>query len=142
MSIGIEIREATPEDETRLLALVQEFVASFTLQPDSFKASFLRLLQNESAVVLIADSGGQSVGYLLGFVHDTFFANGPVAWVEEIMVHSEHRRAGLGGQLMESFESWCSARGAVLSALATRRASDFYEAIGYEESATYYRRVL
>jgi len=125
-----------------LLPLVQEFVASFELQPDLFKASLQRLLQNESALVLVAESDGEPVGYVLGFIHDTFYANGPVAWVEEIMVHAEHRRTGLGGRLMESFESWCQTRGAVLSALATRRANKFYEAIGYEESATYYRRLL
>ena len=92
--------------------------------------------------MMVAEADGQLVGYILGFVHDTFYANGPVAWVEEIMVHSEHRRTGLGGRLMDSFESWCKSRGAILSALATRRASKFYEAIGYEESATYYRRLL
>jgi len=142
MSIELEIRKARPEDEARLLPLVQEFVASFELQTDSFKASFNHLLQNESALVLVAEFEDELVGYVLGFIHDTFYANGPVAWVEEIMVHSEHRRTGLGGRLMESFESWSQTRGAVLSALATRRASEFYEAIGYEESATYFRRLL
>ncbi len=62
--------------------------------------------------------------------------------IEEIMLKSEFRRTGLGTRLMESFEVWCKAEGAVLSALATCRASEFYEAIGYEKSATYYRRLL
>ncbi len=142
MSIEPKLRRAEIGDEARLLSLVQEFVASFELEPDSYKMSFHRLVRNESAFVMVAEANGQLVGYILGFVHDTFYANGPVAWVEEIMVHSEHRRTGLGGRLMDSFESWCKSRGAILSALATRRASKFYEAIGYEESATYYRRLL
>lgn len=137
-----EIREATPDDTARLLPLVQDFVASFKLEPEAYRISFQRLLQNESAIVLVAESEGRLVGYILGFVHDTFYANGPVGWVEEIMVESEHRRTGLGGHLMGSFECWCKTKGAVLSALATRRASKFYEAIGYAESATYYRRLL
>lgn len=142
MSIEPKLRRAEIGDEARLLSLVQEFVASFELEPDSYKKSFHRLVRNESAFVMVAEADGQLVGYILGFVHDTFYANGPVAWVEEIMVHSEHRRTGLGGHLMDSFESWCKSRRAILSALATRRASKFYEAIGYEESATYYRRLL
>jgi len=142
MNIVPEIRNARLEDATRMLPLVQDFVASFELEPDAYRASFQRLLQNDSALVLVAESQGHLMGYILGFIHDTFYANGPVGWVEEIMVHSEHRRTGLGGRLMESFESWCQTRGAVLSALATRRASKFYEAIGYEESAIYYRRLL
>ena len=142
MSVEPKLRRAEIGDEARLLSLVQEFVASFELESDSYKNSFHRLVRNESAFVMVAEADGQLVGYILGFVHDTFYANGPVAWVEEIMVHSEHRRTGLGGRLMDSFESWCKSRGAILSALATRRASKFYEAIGYEESATYYRRLL
>jgi len=137
-----EIREATPDDMARLLPLVQDFVASFELEPEAYRSTFQRLLQNESALLLVAESEGRLVAYILGFVHDTFYANGPVGWVEEIMVQSEYRRTGLGGHLMESFELWCKSKGAVLSALATRRASNFYEAIGYAESATYYRRLL
>ena len=142
MSTEPTIRPAKAEDEARLLPLVQDFVASFELDPDSYCSSFQRLIANDSALVMVAEADGRLVGYILGFVHDTFYANGPVAWVEEIMVHSEYRRSGLGGQLMESFESWCSSKGAVPSALATRRASEFYKAIGYEESATYFRRLL
>jgi GNAT superfamily N-acetyltransferase len=142
MNIKPEIRKAKAGDEELLLPLVQEFVTSFELEPEAFKLSFNRLVQNESAFVMVAELDGNFVGYILGFIHDTFYANGPVAWVEEIMVHSEHRRTGLGGRLMRAFESWSESRRAVLSALATRRASSFYEAIGYEESATYYRRML
>ena len=142
MSMVPRIRKASIDDTSRLLPLVQDFVTSFELEPEAYRTSFQRLLQNESAIVLVAESEGRLVGYILGFVHDTFYANGPVGWVEEIMVHSEHRRTGLGGHLMESFECWCKTKGAVLSALATRRASKFYEVIGYAESATYYRRLL
>ena len=41
-----------------------------------------------------------------------------------------------------SFEAWAKNEGAVLAALATRRASSFYTAIGYEESASYFRKLL
>ena len=142
MSIEPEIRRAELADCEKLLPLVQDFVASFELDSDAYSESFDRLIQNEAALIMVAESKGQLVGYVLGFVHDTFYANGPVAWVEEIMVHSEYRRTGLGARLMKSFEVWCKGEGAVLSALATRRASEFYEAIGYQKSATYYRRLL
>lgn len=33
-------------------------------------------------------------------------------------------------------------RGSKLVALATRRASDFYKAVGYDESATYFKKIL
>jgi len=82
------------------------------------------------------------VGYSLGFCHDTFYANGKVAWLEEIMVASSHRRDGVGEAMMMHFEAWAKSEGAVLSALATRRVSSFYQALEYEESATYFRKIF
>jgi hypothetical protein len=35
------------------------------------------------------------IGYLLGFVHATSYANGPVAWVEEITVSEVYRQQGV-----------------------------------------------
>jgi hypothetical protein len=43
---------------------------------------------------------------------------------------------------MSAFEQWAAARGCALVALATRRAAPFYRALGYEESAVYFRRLL
>jgi len=142
MSTVPTIREVTSSDAKALLPLVQELVTSFRVVPESYQVSFHRLVQNHSALVLVAESEGELVGYSLGFIHDTFYANGPVSWLEEIMVNPAHRRSGLGGRLVKAFEAWSQENGAVLSALATRRASEFYESIGYEESASYYRRLL
>jgi hypothetical protein len=43
---------------------------------------------------------------------------------------------------MQAFEAWAQTREARLVALATRRAAPFYQAIGYEESAIYFRKLL
>lgn len=43
---------------------------------------------------------------------------------------------------MSAFERWAAAEGCALVALATRRAAPFYRAIGYEESAVYFRKLL
>ncbi len=44
--------------------------------------------------------------------------------------------------LMGEFERRAADRGSKLIALATRRAAGFYTSLGYEPSATYFRRVL
>jgi GNAT superfamily N-acetyltransferase len=62
--------------------------------------------------------------------------------VEEIMVEESCRRQGVGEMLMREFEAWARARECRLVSLATRRASAFYAAIGYEESAVYFRKLL
>ncbi len=58
------------------------------------------------------------------------------------MVAERSRRLGVGRALMASFEEWAKGRGAVLVGLATRRAAPFYDALGYEQSATFFRRIL
>lgn len=79
------------------------------------------------------------MGYLLASCHLTFLANGPVAWVEEVMVHETHRRSGVGRELMGCAEDWAREMGAVDLALASRRAGSFYRALGYEDSAVFFQ---
>lgn len=76
------------------------------------------------------------------FEHPAFFANGPVGWVEEIAVREHLRRRGLGSRLMSAFEDRVRERGGRLVALATTRASTFYESVGYDHHAAYYRTYL
>ena len=59
-----------------------------------------------------------------------------------IRITMQSRRVGIGRSLMTSFEDWPAGRGAKLVALATRRAAGFYRAVGYAESATYFRKPL
>jgi GNAT superfamily N-acetyltransferase len=140
--VSIRIREAQRDDVDSLLPLVKEFVTSFEIEEHAYQQSFWRLIDNREATILVVEHEGNLIGYCLGYCHDTFYANGKVAWLEEIMVLSAHRREGIGQSMMASFEQWAKAQGCILSALATRRASLFYLALGYEESATYYRKLL
>lgn len=135
-------RRALPADAEQVFTLAREFATSFQTEPDAFRVSFARLLAQDDALLLVAEESGEIIGYLLGFDHFTLFANGRVAWVEEVMVHAGRRRAGIGATLTLEFERWATARGNKLVALATRRAASFYLALGYEESAAYLRKVL
>ena len=136
------IRRACSQDAEGVLPLVVDFATSFHTDERIFHESFFSLLESRSALVLVAEEEERLIGYCLGYWHDTFYANGRVAWLEEIMVTASYRRRGIGEAMMENFEDWAKKEGAVLSALATRRASSFYTAIGYEESASYFRKLL
>jgi len=43
---------------------------------------------------------------------------------------------------MDVFEKGAQQRSSRLVALSTRRAGDFYESLGYEASATYYKKTF
>lgn len=140
--MSLIIRPMTPADGDAVFGLAARFATSFAPQRDAFDASAARLLADDSAWLAVAELDGAPVGYCLGFEHATFFANGPVGWVEEIMVDESLRGQGIGRALMAAFEAWAAGRGAKMVALATRRAAPFYLALGYEESATYFRKLL
>lgn len=70
-------------------------------------------------------SRGLVVGYLLAFVHPSFFANGPVGWVEELLVADDVRREGMGRKLMLAAEEWSTAAGAAYLSLTTQDLFDF-----------------
>lgn len=138
----MRIRKAQLADKDQVFILTQEFTTSFDIEKSSFQISFQHLIDDTHALMLIAEEHNQIIGYCLGFEHETLFANGNVAWVEEITVSPFRRQQGIGRLLMTSFENWASDRNVKLIALATRRASEFYGALGYEESATYFRKLL
>ncbi len=140
--MAIQFRRATPQDIESVLPLVKDFVTTFEVVESQFRRSYESILESPSAIALVADDNGELIGYCLGYCHDTFYANGSVAWLEEIMVSSSHRRQRIGESLMSSFEEWAKSRVAVISALATRRAATFYGALDYEESAVYFRKFL
>jgi GNAT superfamily N-acetyltransferase len=136
------IRTAQYADAQAVLALAKPFATSFVIDDQAFYRSFSELLAASEAHLAVAEADRQLVGYVLGFDHYTFFANGRVAWVEEITVSELYRGRGIGQSLMREFEGWAAGRGNKLVALATRRAASFYKALRYEESAVYFRKLL
>ena len=98
---AFDIRSPTEADDAALFEMVAEFATSFSPDQPSFTRSLSSLIGDDDVTLLCAYSESRMCGYVLAFTHNTFFANGPVTWVEEM-----------------------------------------YEALGYEESAVYYRHIL
>jgi GNAT superfamily N-acetyltransferase len=136
------VRKAEHKDADAILSLAKDFATSFVIEEKAFRASVIALLADPSTHVAVAETKEGIIGYVVVFSHNTFYANGRVAWVEEIMVHANRRKQGIGKSLMQDVETWASGQGCKLIALATRRAANFYEALNYQASATYYRKVL
>ncbi|MFI2709303.1 GNAT family N-acetyltransferase [Micromonospora sp. NPDC018662] len=139
---SVSVRHGTSNDAAAVADLAAQLAQSFPFSRTRFDASYASLLDMEHACLLLAVDGDTALGYLLGFEHATFYANGPVAVVAEILVHAECRGRGIGRTLMEAFERWAASQRCGLVALATRRAAPFYVALGYEESAIHLRKVL
>jgi ribosomal protein S18 acetylase RimI-like enzyme len=105
MSDDIEVRPAIAHDLEQVWPMVNDFARSYRPQRSAYERSFGELLKRPDTLILVALNQGAIVGYLLGGYHGTFFANGPVAWIEELMVKEPFRRRGVATKLMSSAEA-------------------------------------
>lgn len=137
------VRRATPDDADDVWPLARAFATSFVLDRTAFDRSYPDLLADAGSLVLFATTPDLGVvGYLLAHTHRTFLANGPVAWIGEVMVDEGVRRSGIGRALIAQAEDWARDAGAGYVSLASRRAGSFYLALGYEDSAVFFKKVL
>jgi ribosomal protein S18 acetylase RimI-like enzyme len=129
----VAIRPATPADLPTLGRLGALLVRMHhELDPERFirvtprtehgYASFLgSQLQEPSVVVLVAERGGNVLGYAYAAVegHDYMTLRGPAGVLHDIVVDPAHRREGAGRMLLDAMLAWLDARGAPQVVLST-----------------------
>jgi GNAT superfamily N-acetyltransferase len=142
MATLLKVRRATVADEFPLFALVKLFPTPTAPTRETFASGLRTKLRDPDGFVAVAELQGQLVGYVTGDAHETFYAGGKVAWVDEILVIEAARRQGIGRALMAEFEAWAENGRCRLIGLATRAATSFYEELGFEDSAGYFKRYL
>jgi GNAT superfamily N-acetyltransferase len=142
MASLLNVRRATVADEFALFALVSRFPTPTPPTREVFAIALRLKLKDPDGFVAVAESGAALVGYVAGDAHETFYADGKVAWVDEILVTEDARRQGIGRALMTEFETWAENGRCKLIGLATRGATSFYEELGFETSAGYFKRYL
>ena len=139
----LTVRRAEPSDADSVWRLARDFATSYTPDRATFDRTYPALLADCGALLLVATTPELGVvGYLLAHAHQTLYANGPVAWVDEVMVDERARRRGIGRALLTAAEDWAHAADARYLALASRRAAQFYLALDYEDSAVFYKKPL
>lgn len=131
------------EDEAELWPLASALATSYRPTRDRFRESLRGILHDPRATVLVAIDEGEVAGYVHVLTHEAFHADGAIGWVEELMVREDRRGSGSGRALMRAAERWARGQsGIAYLAVATRRAEGFYRSIGYEESASYFKKAF
>lgn len=148
----VHVRPAITSDRAAVWPLARDFATSFTVREAEFSQTFAGLVGRGAAspdgaspsLVLVAvdPASAEIIGYLLSHTHRSFLANGPLAWVEEVMVAADRRRCGVGRALLGAAEDCARESSAAYISLASRRAGPFYRALGYEDSATFFKKPL
>jgi len=142
MNTVINYRKAISSDRDDLYVLAKKLATSFDVHSSEFEHVFKLLLDDANVDLIVAEEQLKLIGYVYLLHHPAFYANGTITWVEELFVLEEYRGKKIGKCLMEEGERRSKERGSKLVALATRRADRFYKSMGYEESATYFKKTF
>ena len=143
------VRPATSADMPRLVrlgALLVEVHHAFDAQrflptrpglPADYAGYLLRQMDDPDVVVLVADDGGDAVGYAYGVLegYDYMALRGPAGLLHDIIVDPGYRRRGVGRRLLEAVIETMTARGAprlVLSTAARNEAAQrLFASVGF-----------
>jgi GNAT superfamily N-acetyltransferase len=150
--MDIKIEPARHADIPQLAALLNdlfEVELDFTADP-SVQARGLELLVTEAAksdrqVIAVArDERDLPVGMASGQIVISTAEGAASVWIEDVVVREDHRRQGIGTQLIEFLRNWAATRGASRLQLVADRenaeAALFYTALGWQSTQLVVRR--
>lgn len=127
------IREAALADCSAITSLNREEMGYDYPREKTF-VKLQACLANPAHRILVAEWGGEVVGYLHLEEYDVLYA-GHMVNVLGIAVSSAWRRQGVGSALLSAGEAWARSKGAVavrlVSGEARKGAHAFYQSLGY-----------
>jgi GNAT superfamily N-acetyltransferase len=143
MSARIEVRPATADDVHALAALVEQYWHFEAIErfDTSHMAGLLgRLIRQPSlGHAWLASVDGAPAGYLVAVYVFSLEHQGLTAEIDEFFVLPQHRRLGLGGQLLRLAETTFREAGCTNVSLQIGRdnsaAREFYRRHGYADRA-------
>ena len=142
MNGEVKIRSFKRDDLDDLFRLSNQLSDAVKVERNVLEENIVRIAGKEDHVILIAESDRRVVGYLSAYFHWAIYANGQVAYIDEIVVAKERRHRGIGTELLSQFERLAENRKCVLISLATAGAKAFYEKQEYRSKASYYKKYL
>jgi GNAT superfamily N-acetyltransferase len=111
----MNIRKATLEDETQVLALLKQLLTSSGEASESWDgdpAPIRRILENpELGSILVADDNGEIAGLTTLSFPFAIRCNGRYTCIEENIVDAKHRGKGVGGTLLKAAIAEAKAQG-------------------------------
>src|SRR3954451_15597034 len=99
---AVTIRRATPADAADVATMVAEIAAheDQTAHVHVYVEQWRALLERPEVIVLLAERGGQAVGYVCALRQLHLWTGGDVLNLDDLYVRPGHRDAGVGRQLM------------------------------------------
>lgn len=148
----MKIEPAQRTDIPQLAALLDDlfeveldFTADASRQTRGLELLVAEAAKSDRQMVAVArDDSGRPVGMASGQIVISTAEGALSVWVEDVVVHAEFRRQGIGKQLVEFMLAWAKARGATRMQLVVDRenasADLFYTALGWQSTQLTVRR--
>ena len=91
----VTIRPASASDTRPLFALVRTFPTPTPPSAEQFSRALNAKLPDPFSCLFVAEHEGRLAGYVSAYCHATFYAGGPTAWVDELLVSEPLRETGI-----------------------------------------------
>ena len=115
MTEAIRKRPAAEEDHPELVELQrQQFELEQDFEPDASKqqAGLSLMLESPFAELLVAECGGRVAGFCGVQLQISTAMGSYAAQIEDLVLHPEFRRRGIGSRLLDAAGAWAKQRGA------------------------------
>ncbi len=143
---------ARTSDVPRLVELLLDLFGTeldFTADPTS-QTRGLELLvaqaDGRSRVLVARDADGMAIGMGSAQLVISTAEGAPSAWIEDIVVHRDRRKEGIGRAVLDALLAWARERGATRAQLVADRenvpAELFYNALGWKTTQLTVRRAI
>ncbi len=113
----INLRNGRLDDIPRLLQLLEILTGieeSFDFDREAHTRGLSLLIEAQPRTcVAVAEESGKVIGMCTGQTVISTAMGGPSVWVEDVVVHPDYRRLGLGAQLMDYLSDWAASCGAL-----------------------------
>jgi GNAT superfamily N-acetyltransferase len=113
----IDVRPALAGEVEHVLGMYEWlFAAPGSLppgwDPDRARAALSEAIEGDDRVILVAERGGELLGFASAYLDLNSVRYGLRCWVEDLAVSPEHRSQGVGRALLETAKRWARDRGA------------------------------
>ena len=147
-----KIEPAQSADVPRLVDLLNDlfgaeldFTADASRQLQGLRLFIVEAEKSDRLIMaVVRDNQGQAIGMASAQLVISTAEGAPSAWIEDVIVHPDFRRQGLGRQLLDHLLAWAKARGATRAQLVADRqnlnAELFYNGLGWHTTQLAVRR--
>ena len=128
-----------------LFGVELDFTADATRQVRALELLIAEEAASDRQIVAVArGDNGQAIGMASAQMVVSTAEGALSAWIEDVVVHQDYRRQGIGRQLLEYLVEWAKARGATRVQLVADQenanADFFYQALGWQTTQLFVRR--